>query len=554
MTFVDTDSHYWLFEGGPNASPTPTDGIPVFTSIDEARSAAKKLGRAISIYATPASGGVAEFVEDIQPEYPSADEPLPSTDEQQILLDENEVARIDEQYPGFAGFDEWPLSLQNPDLWERRLTSLRTQRESVSADDLKRAQEIAIRAAAVDTGAIEGLYVVDRGFTMTVATQAAAWEVEAQKKGESFEDFFKAHLRAYELVLDAVMERLPITEAWVRRLHEEICASQDVYEVRTPIGIQYHPLAKGTYKTHPNHVRTSDGSIHAYAPVSETPIEMDRLISELRSERFGQAHPVLQAAYSHHALVAIHPFADGNGRVARALASFFLVRAASVPLLIFADQKLTYFKALAEADRGDPEPFIRFTHHRAMGALDLIGEMLLAAKSPSPELELERLAESLTAQGGLSHQELDEVGTQLLSEVSQMTRDRVEKLSLPRGVDIYVSELMGTRRETEFFRGLVTGGSTGVAINLSSKPPAGAYISVGVHVLISKTKEEAETFLLAAEGREDRGLTIALDDAYPHVSENLQVRLGSFINRVIGEMTSQLRELASEALRQSGYR
>ena len=41
---------------------------------------------------------------------------------------------------------------------------------------LSRAVEFATRAAAIDTGAIEGLYEVDRGFTMTVARGVAAWE------------------------------------------------------------------------------------------------------------------------------------------------------------------------------------------------------------------------------------------------------------------------------------------------------------------------------------------------------------------------------------------
>lgn len=30
---------------------------------------------------------------------------------------------------------------------------------------------------------------------------------------------------------------------------------------------------------------------------------------------FVKAHPVLQAAWAHFAFVAVHPFADGNGRV-----------------------------------------------------------------------------------------------------------------------------------------------------------------------------------------------------------------------------------------------
>jgi len=58
------------------------------------------------------------------------------------------------------------------------------------------------RAAALDTGAIEGLYEVDRGFTYTVAFETAAWEVELAKKGENVRPLFEAQLHAYDYVLD----------------------------------------------------------------------------------------------------------------------------------------------------------------------------------------------------------------------------------------------------------------------------------------------------------------------------------------------------------------
>ena len=45
-------------------------------------------------------------------------------------------------------------------------------------------------------------------------------------------------------------------------------------------------------------------------------------------------HPAVQAAYAHYALTAIHPFADGNGRLARTVASVFLMRSAGVPLFL----------------------------------------------------------------------------------------------------------------------------------------------------------------------------------------------------------------------------
>src|SRR5438876_1237932 len=82
------------------------------------------------------------------------------------------------------------------------------------------------------------------------------------------------------------------------------------------------------------HVQLPDGSLHVYAPVDQTRDEMARLVRELNSGEFAGAHPIIQAAYAHHAFVSIHPFSDGNGRVARALASVYLYRSARIPLLL----------------------------------------------------------------------------------------------------------------------------------------------------------------------------------------------------------------------------
>jgi len=100
----------------------------------------------------------------------------------------------------------------------------------------------------------------------------------------------------------------------------------------TTVGPQEQALPKGQYKIMPNHVRTRKGADHSYAPVDVTPAEMARLVAELRSDAFLTAHPVLQAAYAHYGLVAIHPFADGNGRVARARRLLSLIGRSRCPL------------------------------------------------------------------------------------------------------------------------------------------------------------------------------------------------------------------------------
>jgi Fic family protein len=109
---------------------------------------------------------------------------------------------------------------------------------------------------------------------------------------------------------------------------------------------------------------------------------MARLVNELQSTSFAQAHPVVQAAYAHYAYVCIHPFTDGNGRVARALASVYLYRNPGVPLVIFADQRDIYIDALEEADAGHPQAFVQFISQRAMDTIGLI-ELSLQETTPA---------------------------------------------------------------------------------------------------------------------------------------------------------------------------
>src|SRR5258708_4009997 len=225
---------------------------------------------------------------------------------------------VDKDYQPFPSFEAWSSATTlDVDQWKRSVEPLQSLRR-LPREVFAKARSIATRASAVDTGAIEGLYETDRGFTFSVATEGAAWEAAAAGKGPLFRGLFEGQLKAYEYVLDFATRNRPFAEALIRTLHEEICAGQETYQVYTEVGVQTRPLPKGQYKTNPNHVLLADGSIHAYCPVDLTPSEMHRLVSELQSEAFNRASPVQQAAYAHYAFVAIHPFPDGNGRVARA--------------------------------------------------------------------------------------------------------------------------------------------------------------------------------------------------------------------------------------------
>src|ERR1035438_3867980 len=153
---------------------------------------------------------------------------------------------LDAAYRPFPTFDKWASRTSVDSVrWDRYNASLRNRSE-LAPETLSRAREIAKRAAALDTGAIEGLYEVDRGFTYTVAFETAAWEVELAKRGDNVRPLFEAQLHAYDYVLDLATKAVPISEVAIRTLHEVVCQAQDTYRVQTPpFGFQEQKLPKG---------------------------------------------------------------------------------------------------------------------------------------------------------------------------------------------------------------------------------------------------------------------------------------------------------------------
>lgn len=61
-------------------------------------------------------------------------------------------------------------------------------------------------------------------------------------------------------------------------------------------------------------------------PTPQVPLLVENLVNWINSKDTEQINPVIEAGISHYELVRIHPFLDGNGRTARALATLILLR------------------------------------------------------------------------------------------------------------------------------------------------------------------------------------------------------------------------------------
>ena len=97
------------------------------------------------------------------------------------------------------------------------------------------------------------------------------------------------------------------------------------------------------------------------ADASDVPELMRDLLGDVSAYLSDDTRALTVAAYLHAELVDIHPFADGNGRVARLLMNMVLLSMGHPPVVIREQDRMAYYGALdAFHDEGDLEPFRQF--------------------------------------------------------------------------------------------------------------------------------------------------------------------------------------------------
>ncbi len=84
---------------------------------------------------------------------------------------------------------------------------------------------------------------------------------------------------------------------------------------------------------------------------------MDELFETLKKSKYD---PISTAASLHYGVVAIHPFIDGKGRVARLITNLYLMQHGYPPIVLRKENRKKYYGALKKADQNDPDPFINF--------------------------------------------------------------------------------------------------------------------------------------------------------------------------------------------------
>ncbi|MBF0317133.1 MAG: Fic family protein [Nitrospirae bacterium] len=238
------------------------------------------------------------------------------------------------------------------------------QRQSLNSSNL---QEFIVRLKrqwAIETGIIERLYCLDIGITETLIVNGISASLiphsSTDKNPETVAAMISDQYEVIDYLFDFVKGERNLSTSFIKELHSLFTQNQPTTKAKDHFGRTVDvELLRGQYKKLPNNPTRLDGSLHRYCPPEQVDSEMDNLIRLYRQHTKDNVSPEIEAAWLHHRFTQIHPFQDGNGRIARALSSLIFIKAGWLPLTVTNNDRVAYITALEHADRGDLSHLIK---------------------------------------------------------------------------------------------------------------------------------------------------------------------------------------------------
>ena len=205
----------------------------------------------------------------------------------------------------------------------------------IPADALARLHEEMRLVHTYHSNAIEGN-------TLTLQETKLVLEEGLTIGGKSLKEHLEAsnNAKAYDRMEELAKKKCAIDHITIQEIHEIVT-----------IGILEDA---GRYRT--RNVRIA-GAVKTPPDWSKIVKLIDELIENIAQSK---AHPIEIASCLHHRFVEIHPFSDGNGRVARLLTNLYLITKDYPPVVLKKEDRDKYYKNLRAADSGNLGPFANF--------------------------------------------------------------------------------------------------------------------------------------------------------------------------------------------------
>jgi Fic family protein len=224
------------------------------------------------------------------------------------------------------------------------------------------------------------------GNTLTLGETAFVLAEGLTVSGKPLKDHQEVtgHARAIELLYELLQRDTTVTDQDLFNLHRAV-QTGIVHDIYAPVG---------GWKREPNgtHAMTPDGrqTFIDYASPADTPALMSGWLDALNrslSKPLTEDDALVAYADLHLGLVRVHPFFDGNGRMARLLANLPVLKAGFPPILIDGTRRQEYLRLLSgydlkagQAQTGlpllstPPDAFRAFCRECWQASLDLVAE------------------------------------------------------------------------------------------------------------------------------------------------------------------------------------
>jgi hypothetical protein len=262
--------------------------------------------------------------------------------------------------------------------------------------------------------------------------------------------------------MDCVAKNRALSKGLLHELHTILTAHQDTTVAVDALGMRREiPLLKGKFKEQPNNPRRPDGSMHEYCPPIHVDSEVENLLSWL--SQYGNEDPIIVASWFHHRFTQIHPYQDGNGRVARALTTLILLRADLLPPVVDRDLRVEYITALERADQKELSPlaemFARLERNAILQALSVDADAEISHQQSLTAAVIGSLADKFSKRRIQKLAELRQVNSvafelrartrAMLEQAFTEIRYTVDEVGEP---DIHISEGGPDRNNAHYYR------------------------------------------------------------------------------------------------------
>ncbi|MFA5433538.1 MAG: Fic family protein [Candidatus Paceibacterota bacterium] len=203
-------------------------------------------------------------------------------------------------------------------------------------------------------------------------------------KGKSFKDHLEAkdHYEAIDYLYGIIEDKAnnPISGILIRNLQKMVVRETE-------------PNSAGCYRDGGVFI---SGSKHHPPEAYDVPKLMESLIDWIKVNR-KKVHSIELAAIIHHKIVNIHPFFDGNGRMARLVMNLLLMQDKYPLVVILKQDRKKYYQCLERADKGDYIPFVNFIAQAVERSLNIYLRALVPIKSINQKyISLSKLSKEIS--------------------------------------------------------------------------------------------------------------------------------------------------------------